>query len=624
MADGIGMTEPEDGQARSGAGRIEPQIIRYSLLDTQSRTVDLRPTDLVNEMERGGLQFAPPPPLGRRATIAMVFRLLGYALRMTFRRITGSYSPRAAAIELRSMFEEFGGLWVKMGQLISLRSDVLDRSFCEEMDKLQHRAIGFPPEQSLALIEKELGCPIGDVFESLSPVPFAAASISQVHLARLRKGGVDVVVKVLRPGIRKVFERDFSVLRFLARIGNLSPSLRLIDMKRAIDQLAQIIEEETDFRYEASHMRRMRQVVKAQGILVPRVYRRISTANILVSECIWGVLMSDFIRVQQRDPGRVRAWCEENDVEPTEVGEKLFLSFLQQLMEENFFHADMHPGNIILLRNSRFALIDLGSVGTVDKEFLMIYRAMLRALGQKDFTKAVDLQLRLSPNLKNKGLNELRQDLIRHYRIWSGRAAIDSLPYHERNVLASSNEAGRIMFKYGVTQSWDLLELGRTWATLDASLNELMPDMNYLTMFKAYFKEATRRGLRKALSLDGLKEGIAGPIMMLQEYNMMVAPLLRKRVLAFQDTASKFSRVGALVARILQVGAVGWAFVLAYNFTAQHDMALGKNLRGGPLDRLLQLGLPELDRFWWMAAIGGALVMVWVFNRIRKELLNIE
>ena len=617
------MTGPEDGKARP-RGRIEPEIVRYSLLDTASRTVDLRPTDLVNEMERGALQFADPPPLGRRATVMMVLRLFGYMLRMTVKKLLGSYEPRAAGIELRSMFETFGGLWVKMGQLISLRSDVLDRTFCEEMDKLQHRAIGFPPELSVALVEKELGRPIHEVFESFTPIPFAAASISQVHIARLRKGGVDVVVKVLRPGIRQVFERDFAVLRFLARIGNLSPSIRLIDGKRAIAELAQIIEEETDFRYEASHMRRMRRIVKAQNILVPRVYRRISTANILVSECIWGVLMSDFIHVQQTDPGRVRAWCEENDVEPSEVGEKLFLSFLQQLMEENFFHADMHPGNIILLRNSRFALIDLGSVGTVDKEFLMIYRAMLRALGQKDFTKAVDLQLRLSPNLKNKGLQDLRQDLIRHYRIWSGRAAIDSLPYHERNVLASSNEAGRIMFKYGVTQSWDLLALGRTWATLDASLNELMPEMNYLTMFKAYFKEATRRGLRKALSLDGLKEGISGPILALQEYNMMVAPLLRKRVLAFQDTASKFSRVGAILARLFQVGAIGWVGVLLYNFSVQHNLAGSQSLRGGPLDHLLALGLPELDRFWWLVAIGAALVMVGVFNRIRKELLNTE
>ena len=614
---GVGGRAAEGGAQRV-RGRVRPEVVRYSLDDTSSRLVHLRPTDLVNEMERGALQFGAAPVVGRAATVRMVLRLFGWVLRAVLRKLTAGYDPRVAATELRQMFEDFGGLWVKMGQLISLRSDILSREFCAEMDKLQYRAIGFPPEQSVALVEREIGMPVGEAFESFDAVPFAAASISQVHIARLRKGGVDVVVKVLRPGVRQVFERDFKVLRFLVRLANISPKLRLIELGSAVNRLAQIIEEETDFRYEASHMRKMRKLVREQGILVPRVYRHLSSANVLVSECIWGVLMSDYIRIKQADPGRAAAWCEINDVDPVEVGERLFLSFLRQLMEENFFHGDMHPGNIILLRNGRVALIDLGSVGTVDREFLTIYRAMLRALGQKDFTKAVDLQLRLTPNLKHRGLQELRQELVRHYKTWSGRAGIDSLPYNERNVLASSNEAGRIMFKYGVTQSWDLLEVGRTWATLDASLNELVPRMNYLAMFKMYFNDASRRGLRRALSFEGLRDGVTGPILMLQEYNMMLSPLLRKRVLAIQATASKLSRVGAIFARLLQLGTAAGLVVLIYNFFAQHHLA--SSLRGGVLDHLVVEELPELNRFWWVVVIGVGMMLLWSFRRMRQEL----
>ncbi len=599
--------------------RIDPVVVRYSLEDTSARMVHLRPTDLVNEMERGALEFGPAPLLGRAATLRMVLRLFGYLFRVAVRKLTGAYKPQQAAVELRSMFEDFGGLWVKMGQLISLRSDLLTREFCDEMDKLQHRAIGFSPEQSVALIEADLGQSIGEVFESFSPIPFAAASISQVHLGRLRKGGADVVVKVLRPGIRQVFERDFAVLRFLARLANMSAKMRMADLGGAIEELAQIIEEETDFRYEASHMRHMRKITREQGVIVPRVYRHLSTKNVLVSECIWGVLMSDFIRIKQTDPGRLRTWCEENDVDPVEVGERLFLSFLRQLMEENFFHADLHPGNIILLRNGRVALIDLGSVGTVDKEFLMIYRSMLRALGQKDFAKAVDLQLRMTPNLKHTGLQELRQELVRHYRVWSGRAAIDSLPYHERNVLASSNEAGRILFKFGATQSWDLLKLGRSWATLDASMNHLVPRMNYLNMFRMYFNDASRRGLRKALSFDGIRRGIAEPFLMIQEYNMTLGPLLRKRVLALQATASKLSRVGAIMAKVCQWGTTAGLIVLIYNYFRRSHVPI-ESVRDGWVDTVLVKAMPNVNEFWWTVMIPVGILLLWAFRRMRVEL----
>src|SRR5262249_51082517 len=146
------------------------------------------------------------------------------------------------------------------------------------------------------------------------------------------------------------------------------------------------------------------------------VHKKLSTANIVVMERISGVLMSDYIRIRDEDPARVEEWLKVNHINPRKVGSRLLISFMRQLFENNLFHADLHPGNIILLRDSRIALIDLGSVGSLDHEFLTLYRGLQRALAMNDYGKAADLQLRLCAQLPSRHLTEMRAELIRSLR----------------------------------------------------------------------------------------------------------------------------------------------------------------------------------------------------------------
>ncbi|WP_159997439.1 AarF/ABC1/UbiB kinase family protein [Roseomonas sp. 18066] len=599
----------------------EGRLAEATPIKTSALSEHLRPSDLVPLTSSAGLAFAAPPQVGRLATLRIARTLLGYLGRVAFARVIGKYEAARAARELREIFERLGGLWVKMGQLIALRSDVLDPRFCEEMNRLQYSAIGFPPEESMRIIREELGeGRVEELFETLSPVPFAAASISQVHLGRLRHPNVDVIVKVQRPGVREVFERDFAVLRGFVAVARLIPKVRALRLEDALDELRRIIAEETDFRFEAANMRRMRKLLRDDKVLIPRVFREASTARILVSECVWGVMMADYIRVRATDPERVRAWCAENDVEPEEVGERLFSSYMRQLMEENFFHADLHPGNIILLRNGRFALIDLGSVGSVDRQFLGIYQGMLRALGNQDFAKAADLLLRICSNVRAGDVPQLRAELVRSYRDWAAKVHIDGLPYHERNVLSGSNAAGAVLARYGVAQSWDLMKLGRAWATMDASLNELFPDMNYIRLFRAYFAEASGRRLRGLLRPRTIRDGLGNLIAQVSDYNMAVGQIVRNQAIVLQATASKVSRIGVILARGLKLGAAIGMAMVGMTYLQQHHPALADDLGLESLNPLGTLPLPLISPLWWGFLFVMGFLTLRALIRVQREL----
>ena len=316
----------------------------------------------------------------------------------------------------------------------------------------------------------------------------AAASIAQVHRAVLKDSGRAVVVKIRRPGIVEAFERDLRLLRRLVRLFDrlgLGPHMRWHD---ALWELEQMMREELDYRYEAANLARLRKSTKRHKVHVPRPFFGLSTRAVIVMEFVPGVLMSEYIEVAGRDPERAAAWCAANSIRPAKVARRLFVSALRQLLEDNLFHADLHPGNIMLLRDNRVALIDLGTVGTMEREFLELYLMSLRALAKKDFSQAADYLLRLCPELPTLQLGALKRDLVRGYRQWEARTHLRNIPYHEKALTSAGAASGQILYKYRVQPSWTFMRISRTWATLDASMQFLIPDANYMQLFKRYFE----------------------------------------------------------------------------------------------------------------------------------------
>jgi ubiquinone biosynthesis protein len=466
----------------------------------------LVPTRLFDSPQRSRIELRPVSLRENHGRWRLASKVVPWIAGNLWRRVRRRYSPEDSARRMRLLIEDMGALWIKVGQLVSLRTDFLSPAMADELSKLQFRTIGFPAQDARAIIEREWGCPLEDVVVDFQETPFAAASICQVHKARLRDSGLEVAVKVQRPYVDLDLERDFRVIEqllgLLIRFG-VMPHLKWDSL---LWELRQVLREEVDYRYEAANLRRMRKSLKDHDIYVPRVYEAHSTRRVLVMEFVPGVLMSDYVEALRTDRPRLDRWLAENNIDPSQVGTRIFRSFFRQLMEDNLFHSDLHPGNVMFLRDSQVCLIDFGSIGSNDVNFLRLYALNMAAVGQRDYQKAIDYTFLLCEELPPVNLAGLKAEVIRCYRDWDAKLLLDGVPYHERSIAAVGGTSGKALIEHKVAASWQFLKISRTWTTLDAALNFLLPDANYVELIGGYFREAKDRNKERfrELGLRGL------------------------------------------------------------------------------------------------------------------------
>ncbi|SHJ21393.1 ubiquinone biosynthesis protein [Clostridium amylolyticum] len=256
--------------------------------------------------------------------------------------------------QIRLAFEELGPTFVKIGQILSTRADILPKEYILEFEKLQDDVKGEPYENVKVIIEENLGCPIDEVFRSFKRNPEASASMAVVHRGVL-KDGEEVVIKVQRPGIRETMMRDISVLRKISRFAKIAPQSDVIDVRDIIEELSQAINRELDFNIEASNIDIFRENNKdIDCIDCPKVYDDYTTSKILVMEYVKGTKIDDIENLKEKG----------YDLEDISV--KLANNYFKQIFKDGFFHADPHPGNI-LIRDGKIVYIDFGLVGNIDK-----------------------------------------------------------------------------------------------------------------------------------------------------------------------------------------------------------------------------------------------------------------
>jgi ubiquinone biosynthesis protein len=260
---------------------------------------------------------------------------------------------------LRLALQELGPIFVKFGQAVSTRRDLLPADIANELAKLQDRVPPFPGTAAREIIERAHGRPVTETFSAFDETPLAAASIAQVHAANLRDG-TEVVVKVLRPGMNEIIRRDLEVLYALAGLAERywAESRRLRPLE-IVAEYEKTILDELDLMREAANASQLKRNFLGSDLLyVPEIYWDYCRINVMVMERIHGIPISDMERL--RAVGTDIALLAENGVR----------IFFTQVFRHNFFHADMHPGNIFVMvdepRNPRYAAVDFGIVGTLD------------------------------------------------------------------------------------------------------------------------------------------------------------------------------------------------------------------------------------------------------------------
>jgi ubiquinone biosynthesis protein len=285
--------------------------------------------------------------------------------------------PFSLPQRLRMIFEDLGPTFVKFGQILSIRRDVLPVEYVEEFEKLQDAVPPFPFAEVERLIREEFGRDVKEVFEEFGVEPTASASIAQAHLARTHTGQT-VIVKVQRPQIRQLILQDLAIMDHLARLLTRHiPEMRLYDPVGLVEEFRKVILRELDFRREGRNADRLRQHLREiDGIVIPRVIWEYSSPRVLTVEYVVGQ--------------GLRAVLDRPMSERHRIAANLYKAFLKQIFEDGFFHGDPHPGNLLFLADGRVCLLDFGIVGRISQERLAGLGSMFLAIVEQDVEALLD------------------------------------------------------------------------------------------------------------------------------------------------------------------------------------------------------------------------------------------
>jgi ubiquinone biosynthesis protein len=397
----------------------------------------------------------------------------------------------ALALSLRQALEEGGVTFTKLGQLMSTRRDLLPEEFISELTRLQDRAEPAPWEQVEEVITKSLGAPAEEVFAELRPEPAAAASIAQVHKARLRcaDGPVaEVAVKVQRPGIRSTVEQDLDILLRLAdTLEDRARWARAVGTAGVARGFAAAMREELDFRVEARNMAavaatwrdQQRAVSGSISVVLPAVHEQLCTEHVLVIEWLDGVNL--------REAGPL---IDDRGLDRAELTRALLRSMVYQITEGGVFHADPHPGNVLLLTDGRLALLDFGSVGRLDSQQRSALLNLLLAVGRGDPAALRDALLELVTRTEEIDEWQLERAL--------GRFAARHLVGTSAPTTEMFTDLFRLASQFELAIPPEIATVLRALATLEGTLSLLTPGIDIAAEARQYAADHVAAALSPA------------------------------------------------------------------------------------------------------------------------------
>jgi len=306
----------------------------------------------------------------------------------------------SAPVRLRMAFEELGPTFVKLGQLLASRPDLIPEEFCIEFQRLHDRVEPVPFSEVCKVIEEQYGVELHEVFPQFDEKPLASASIAQVHRASLLDG-TEVVVKVQRPGIMKTISEDLSVLEQVAGLlDRYVPESRIYNPKAVVKEFGRSLSLETNFVIEANNIKRFRHnFMNDEDVVIPQVYFDFSGEKVLVMEALEGLPISNPMSLDQ------------TGVDPLRVLRLGVQTYLKMVYKHGFFHGDLHAGNLFILPDSKIGLIDFGVVGRLTRRTRSAIASMFLALAEEDFERMAYVYVDLAPYNEHVDVDGFAQDL---------------------------------------------------------------------------------------------------------------------------------------------------------------------------------------------------------------------
>lgn len=370
---------------------------------------------------------------------------------------------------IRMATEELGPTFVKFAQVLSNRADLLPDDLVRELEKLQSSVPPFDTEIAKEIIEKELKIKIEDFFEYFGETPIGSASIGQVHLARL-KNGEQVVVKIQRPNVKKQIETDLALMRDLAtRTENFLEGLGIINIMDVVTAFERTMNKELSYLNEARNIEQFRNFYKEnKDFYVPRVFKQYTTDRVMIIEKISGCKITDLVQMGE--------W----GVNPHEIAKLGMKIYLNQIFEHGYFHADPHPGNILIRPDGTICLIDFGMVGSLMEDDKINFAGVFISMAQKDARSMAMYLRRLSVDDEIQDIKKLEyalHELIEDYA---------SLDVKEANIAGMGAALQQIIYDNKMRVPGSIFLILRALAILEGIGRAIYPDFNTMEFMKPY------------------------------------------------------------------------------------------------------------------------------------------
>lgn len=487
--------------------------------------------------------------------------------------------------KLRLILEDLGPTYVKLGQLMSMRSDILPQKYCDELMKLHSEVNPMPFDEVIRVIENSTLQPWGEIFARIDEKPLGSASIAQVHRAQLVTGE-EVVVKVQREGIYDTMKRDINLLH---RAVKFVPNVIVkgtVDLDEVLDELWVVTQEEMNFQKEAANMEEFAELNKdVVFVASPRLYRQYTTGRVLVMEYIDGYDIDD------------AEVLGEHGYDLNEIGTKLIDNWIRQVMTDGFFHADPHPGNI-MIRGGKIVWIDMGMMGRLSDHDRRAIELAIRGIAEGDNSRIEEAVLSIGKfrgTPDRKKLHSGIEEIMRRYGS-RGLGDIDIAKFMQD--LMDVMKENQIQMPHGLT----LLARGLT--QIEGVLARISPDVNMIEIARARVQEDFFRKIDwKQEFRDGgintyraVKNGIELPTMLakiLREYTSG-----QSRINLDLHASDELSRLMNHIMRHVNLGLWGAALLVSSAIICTTDM------------QPKLFGIPALGALGFMAAFAMVVFII--------------
>jgi len=381
-----------------------------------------------------------------------------------------SVKALSGAVRFRLLLESLGTTFIKFGQILSTRNDILPEDYCAELKKLQDKVPPFPDEEAKAIIKEELGKTTDELFQSFSEKPVACASIAQVYKATLPNGEV-VAIKIRRPNIEKKIQSDLAIMEDLSRLlEKYVQEARAIRPTALVKEFGRQLRQETNLLNEAANLERFNiQNQNEPRLKLVKLYRDLCTSHILTMEFVTGTKISDTEKLQSLN------------LDLKTIAKNGASIILSQIFDQGFFHGDPHPGNILVQDDGRLCFLDFGAMGKLTKEQRMLLAEGLVAVVRRKDDELLRAVIKLSANGDDiKDTKELGRDISDFVDTYA------YLPLNRIKVDEILNDLMKLLTKHGILLPPEISTLVKVLAMLDGTYLAIDPEFQVMEEIKPY------------------------------------------------------------------------------------------------------------------------------------------